>query len=281
MKTLFVTKEPYASAFLELADTVRCTGGNRPERFKKLMYENRGEAAAFSLFPMPEDCLERKNPLIVAAGDSVTAGHFEFLLDFAEAEKMREEGTLTPDVFGEVVDVMNGYVDRFRQKLIEKYEATSVSVVNSGIAGDTILGIERRLGRDVLRYQPDLVLVNASLNWMEPCGGNAEYRRALKAVVTRIRNETTADIVLLTPNAALPAPVPTPLDHPDSTLDDRVQIIREIAEELSVCLVDTYRIWETYKAQGYPVKELLANGTNHPSTVGHEVYAKALMQLFD
>lgn len=281
MKTQFITKEPYASAFLELANTVRCTSGNRPEKFMKLMYENRGEAAAFSLFPMPGDCLERKNPLIVAVGDSVTAGHFEFLLDFAAVEKMRVEGILTPDVFGEVVDVLNGYVDRFRQKLIEKYEATSVSVVNSGIAGDTILGIERRLDRDVLRYQPDLVLVNASLNWMKHCGSNAEYRRALKAVVLRIQNETKAEIVLLTPNAVLPPPVPTPLDHPDSTLDDRVQIIRDIAEELSVCLVDTYKIWEAYKAQGYPIKELLANGSNHPSTAGHEVYARALMQLFD
>lgn len=276
MRTKFRTEEKYAKAFLELAHSITCTGDIFPKRFQDIMWKNRGGVAMFSPFPMPEDGLERKNPLIVGVGDSVTAGHFEPMMDLEELKHKIEEGTLAEEDHTEVTDVLEGYLDRFRIKLIEKYESTSVSVINSGIAGDTILGIQKRLDRDVLRYQPDLVLINASLNWMEDCGSNEQYYRALKAVVLRIQNETNADIVLMTPNAALP----TPFDHPESSLYDRVQIIRELAEELSVCLVDTYKIWEAYGKAGYPVEALLANGANHPSITGHEGYAIALMQLF-
>ncbi|MCD7746371.1 MAG: hypothetical protein LUI13_14010 [Lachnospiraceae bacterium] len=48
-----------------------------------------------------------------------------------------------------------------------------------------------------------------------------------------------------------------------------------------VCLADTYAVWEAYEAAGYPVKALLANGMNHPSKTGHEMYARVLMKLME
>jgi len=277
MKTEFVTDKKNSGIILDLVDSVNCINSIYPVHFMKLMWENRGEAAAFSAFPLPEDGLERKNPLIVGLGDSVTAGHFEFLLSPEENQRKIEEGSLTPYDVLEVVDVQEAYLDRFRKKLIDKYGSTSVSVVNSGIAGDTIIGMERRLTRDVIRYQPDLIIINASINWMPDCGSNDVYRDTLDKVVSRCRNETQADIILLTPNMSLP----TPFDNPFSSLDSRVDIIRSIAEEHQVCLVDVYKIWKAYVDAGYPAECLLANGVNHPSTTGHEVYAKALMKLFE
>ena len=67
--------------------------------------------------------------------------------------------------------------------------------------------------------------------------------------------------------------------NPKSSLDERVAVIRKLAAEKDVCLADTYKAWKTFEAAGYPVKELLANGMNHPSTVGHEAYARVLMKL--
>lgn len=276
MKTTFITEEKYAEKFLKLAENLCCTGDVRPLRFQKIMRENRGAIEMFSPFPQTGDGLERKNPLVVALGDSVTAGHFESVMAPLDLKERLENGGLKPDESAEIVDVLESYVDRFRRKLVEKYEITSVSVVNSGIAGDTILGMEKRLDRDVIRYQPDLVLINASLNWPPECGGNDVYEKTLKAVVTRVKEETRADIVLMTPNVSLP----TPFDNPDSTLMDRVKIIRKLSKELKVSLVDMYLVWEAYIKDGNPAKALLANGANHPSMAGHEGYAIALMQLF-
>ena len=279
-KSKFVTEKEYADKILELTASVQCTGPVKPERFKRKIWENRGVAAAFSDMPLPANGLERRNPLIVALGDSVTAGHFEFAADPAKLggksiDELLSSGQI-PEGMYEICDVRECFSDKFRALLVEKYEWTPVTVINSGIAGDTVHGMLKRLDRDVIRYDPDLILINGSLNWFENCGSIKDYEDDLREIVVRCRAETEADIVLLTPNYALP----TPMDHPEVTLAQRVDVIRKIAAEQQVCFVDVYLIWETYKDMGYPVKKLLANGANHPSVTGHEVYAKALMKLF-
>ena len=294
MKSSFVTEERYSERIFALVDSTDCVSAHRPERFKKIMFENRGDAAAFSDFPLPEDGLERRNPLIVALGDSVTAGHFEFVADPATAFGKAHPGPLAaadlqayfksfegtgqaPKRLTEIVDPRAAFPDRFREKLIDRYGFTAVSVVNAGIAGDTALGMERRLSRDVIRCQPDLILINASLNWFESCGSTAEYERALGSIVARCRQETEADIILMTPNADRSFHFVNPL----STLESRVEVIRETAAAQDVCLADAYKVWTAYAEEGNPVEKLLANGANHPSTAGQEVFARVLMKLFD
>lgn len=278
MKTKFRTNKRNAEAFIKIARETECVAHSLPMRFYRKMKENIGSVRQFNSLTFPEDDgLEARNPLIVVLGDSVTAGHFEFVsLSHDIRQYMEENGTI-PDDAEEIIDVMSGYVDRFREKLIEKFERTSVSVINSGIAGDTAIGMEKRLDRDVIRYQPDLIIVNGTLNWFRECGGIEAYRKILHNIILRLKRETYADIIMLTPNAVLP----TPFDNELNTLDDRVEIVRDIAGELDVCLVDVYKIWKEYEKQGYPVADLLANGGNHPSTVGHEVYAIALMKAID
>lgn len=294
MRSAVITEERYSERIFALADSLDCVSALRPERFMKIMYENRGDAAAFSDFPLPEDGLERRNPLIVALGDSVTAGHFEFVADpdtefgkahpgplsradLQEYQAFFSRSGRPPKRLTEIVDVRAAYPDRFREKLIDRYGFTSVSVVNSGIAGDTVLGMERRLTRDVIRYQPDLILINASLNWYENCGSTADYEKAYVNMVTRCRTETDADIILMTPNAVRSSF----MANPASTLESRVEVIRETAARLDVCLADAYRVWEAYAEEGNPPEALLTGGGVHPATAGHELYARVLMKLFD
>ena len=229
----------------------------------------------FSPFGDTEDGLEAKNPVVVALGDSVTAGHFEFLGDPEENfKKIMSEG-LSPEDALEVTDARVCYLEQFRGMLIDHYEQPSVSTINAGIAGDTIYGMQKRLYRDVLRYQPDLVIVNGSLNWTKECGSGADYEKALRQVVKALKAGMQGDIVLMTPNMA----VPSPFDNPNVPLIERIESIRKIAQEEEVCLADTYKVWEAYAAEGYPIEALLANGGNHPSVTGHEMFARVLMRL--
>lgn len=138
-----------------------------------------------------------------------------------------------------------------------------------------------RAGRDVIRYQPDLVLINGSLNWDTMLGSTQEYREILAELVRRIKTETTADLVLLTPNGDLPNRLFFGEDAPLPTTHERVEAIRQVAKEEQVCLADVYAVWETAREKGCPWEELLANGINHPGVEGHEVYAEVLMKLFD
>ena len=91
----------------------------------------------------------------------------------------------------------------FRNKLIDHFEQTSVSVINSGLAGDSIYGMYARLERDVIRYQPDLVLINGSLNWNDAFGGADKFKHKLRQMIQDIKSKTAADIILLTPNMEL------------------------------------------------------------------------------
>ena len=276
MRTMYRTNREYADAFLRIVDETNTCGSVRPERFIKVMKENQGGINLFSPFGMTEDGLERRNPLIVALGDSVTAGHFEPCGDLDEIIATIEAGGMPDMSKGEVVDVREGYLDKFRSMLIDHFEVTSVSTINAGIAGDSMYGMEKRVYRDVVRHQPDLVIINGSLNWSPECGDSADYEAVLRRVIAVIQNETKADIILMTPNMEK---LPDILKNPKSPLIERVEIIRKLAEEKKCCLADTYLAWEKYEEAGYPAAELLANRGNHPSITGHEGFAKVLMKL--
>lgn len=294
MRTTFRTKQPYADIFVECARNAPCINVIRPLRFMKLMETNQGSIGVLNGMGPDEEGLERKNPVIVAIGDSVTAGHFESLLptDPVEAGKrmayfmelatkgdMEALKELPPN---EITDARESYLEKFRFKLIDKYEKTSVSTINAGIAGDNLIQMSKRLYRDVIRYQPDLVLINGSLNWDENMMGSvSEYKAILRDMVRRIKKETQADIILLTPNGDLPNSLFGNSDAPEPTTIKRVQAIRELADEEKVCLADVYAVWEKARDAGCPWKELLANGVNHPGVEGHEVYALTLMKLFE
>lgn len=102
MKTTYRIPAPYAQQFLKLADSFACESPARPERFMEKMKRNRGAVAGFTQKGLDENGLERKNPVIVALGDSVTAGHFETLLP-KDPEALLSNGVNHPSVEGHEV----------------------------------------------------------------------------------------------------------------------------------------------------------------------------------
>lgn len=286
MRTAFRARELYAGILRKTAREYQIYSPARPERFMEKMYKNRGNIGA-----PDEEGLQRKNPVIVALGDSVTAGHFESLITWPpeqiqkfllEIQKKGAADAGTGEIPPlEITDARESYLEKFRYKLIDKYERTSVSTINAGIAGDNLISMEQRVNRDVIRYQPDLVLVNGSLNWEASLGTAEEYKMVLKRLVQRIKSETEADIILLTPNGDLPNRPMFGENAPIPTTKERVEKIREIAEEEKVCLADVYDVWEKAREAGCPWEEMLANRVNHPGVEGHEVYAEVLMKLFE
>lgn len=297
MKTTYRIKQPYCDLFLQCARETPCQSPARPERFLRKMAMNQGILGVLSGFGLDSQGLERKNPVIVALGDSVTAGHFERLPSQGDPAQVMEATTrqmeLTErlgaqgveEAFAkgelpalppvEIADARESYLEKFRELLLDQFELTSVSTINAGIAGDHLLSMIARADRDVVRYQPDLVLINGVLNWGLNLGTTAQYKEHLRGLVRKLQQETEADIVLVTPNGDLPNPPPP---QGEGT-PDRVEAVRQVAWEEGVCLADTYAVWERARELGCPWEELLCNGVNHPSVEGHLVYAITLMKL--
>ena len=297
MKTTYRIKQPYCDLLLQCARETPCQSPARPELFLRKMAMKQVILGVLSGFGLDSQGLERKNPVIVALGDSVTAGHFERLpsqgdpAQVMEATTRRMELTERLGVQGveeafakgelpalppvEIADARESYLEKFRELLLDQFELTSVSTINAGIAGDHLLSMIARADRDVVRYQPDLVLINGVLNWGLNLGTTAQYKEHLRGLVRKLQQETEADIVLVTPNGDLPNPPPP---QGEGT-PDRVEAVRQVAWEEGVCLADTYAVWERARELGCPWEELLCNGVNHPSAEGHLVYAITLMKL--
>jgi len=123
--------------------------------------------------------------VIVAFGDSVTQGAME-------------NGRFDPE---------NVYHRLLQQKLEARYPLTTFSTINAGVCGNSAQSGLKRMQRDVIRYQPDLVLIAFGLN--DSGGGDAalpKFESTLRLMIAEIRRECLADIVLLTPSFIADSP---------------------------------------------------------------------------
>ena len=212
--------------------------------------------------------------LIVALGDSVTHGIMEL----------------------NVIDQQAVYHHQLWQMLIARHPGCVFSVINAGVGGDNAPGALKRLDRDVIRHQPDLVLVGYALN---DAGGGREnlsaFDRDMTAVVGRIRGETPADVVLLTPNFMNDRDNPlVAKQHRDANIIDRfiriqtdgtlaayAQSIRDLGKRLNVPVADVYAAWEKLRECGIDTTAMLTNGLNHPNSDGHRIAAELIMRIVD
>ena len=210
--------------------------------------------------------------VIVAFGDSVTMG--------ATAQDVIEPSLV--------------YHQRVKEKLESAYPGVVFSVINSGIGGDTTAEGLARLDRDVLRYQPDLVLIGFGLNdASEAVDRLATFTGNLRQIVRRIRAETQSDIILLTPNfmATRHSAAVQPSQHAMMTtlierqnsgvLKQFADAIRDIGTAESLPVADVYAAWERLVEQGVDTTAMLANGLNHPAGDGHAIAADQVMSVIE
>ena len=212
--------------------------------------------------------------VIVAFGDSVTQG-------FTRARTIEHAAV---------------YHQQLKQLLEHAYPGTTFSVVNAGVARHTATDSLKRLERDVIRYQPDLVLVAFGLNDAVASGEDREFdtfRTTLNTMVDAILGETESDIVLLTPNFMAtgdnPSIDPTERHHLEalSTLQTQgvlancAEVVREVAEARHLPVVDVYAAWLELARKGVDTNGLLANGLNHPNAEAHRLSARLIMQLVE
>jgi acyl-CoA thioesterase-1 len=166
--------------------------------------------------------------------------------------------------------VARGYTEFMRDMLLIRFPKADIRLINSGIPGDTAPGGFYRLQQDVLSYSPDLVLVQFALNDAF-CGCSLEeFRRAIEAIIERIRQESSADVLVLT--STLPADA-SELD----VVAPFYAVLKDIAREkgCGVALVDEH--WRVSIAADTPHDSLVLYDRVHPSEEGYRLMAEAVM----
>ncbi len=189
-----------------------------------------------------------------ALGDSVTAGWLE-------------HGILDSDA---------AYPSLFRRRLASLYPLAMISVLNAGLGGENAGGALARLDGDIIRHDPHLITVCLGLNDVRAgIDSLPTFRENLHAVVRRLQAETSADILLITPNTRGDSL------QEDGTLAEFVRVIRAISREANIGLADVYAIYQGALRSGVQnPTDLLSNRISHPTREGHQIYANTLISFF-
>ena len=134
--------------------------------------------------------LDNKNtqPVTIAfLGDSVTQGCFECYLS-------------TENELETIFDKNSAYHNYIAKIFSMLFPTVPVNIINAGISGDSAPHGFERLQRDVLCYNPDLVVVCFGLN---DCGqkmeGIEKYTTALENIFKKLKEEGK-EVIFMTPN---------------------------------------------------------------------------------
>lgn len=213
---------------------------------------------------MTKEGLVEHGPItIVAFGDSVT------------------HGALLSEINYETV-----YWNLLKKKLNAYRDYVPVNVICAGIGGITAKDSLGRLDRQVIAYNPDLVIVCFGLNDVN--GELEDYINALEEIFRKCK-ESGSDVVFMTPNM-LNTSV-----HKDTEekwyeyahktaemqnggrMDLYMNTAVELAKKMGVDVCDCYSKWKKL-SETQDITELLINRINHPTAEMHNLFADSLYE---
>ena len=213
------------------------------------------------------DLLMEKGPItIVAFGDSVTHGG----LGFNE------------------INYETVYWNRLKQKLNAYREYMPVNVINAGICGVTASRSLARMDSQVLKYDPDLIIVCFGLN--DVLLDLDLYINSLREIFGKCKN-SGADVIFMTPNMLNTYVADdTPKSYVEyaknsaeiqnsGKFDRYIDEAKKLADEMDIPVCDCYSKWKKLEENGADVTRLLANRINHPNEAMHWLFAHSLFEM--
>jgi len=218
----------------------------------------------------------------VFLGDSVTHGCFETIKGV----------TRNVDV---VCDFEEVYHAKFKKLMNSVFPFAPLNIINSGISGEGAPKGLIRIERDVLRYSPDLAVINFGLN---DCGKGIEgintYTEALDGIFKKLK-AAEIETIFMTPNMMCTYVSPhldiqgeefinrarAAAEKQNSGLMDKyMDAARDICAQNKVTVCDCYNRWKQLFAAGVDITALLVNYINHPTRAAHGIFARELFQMF-
>ena len=208
--------------------------------------------------------LETHGPItIVAFGDSVTHGA----------------------VTGGEINYETVYWNRLRQKLNAARNYIPVNVINAGIGGITAKASLARMDSQVLKHEPDLIIVCFGLNDVN--GSFEDFTASLREIF-RKGLDSGAEVIYLSPNMLntyvgegteeryLEYAEKTARMQNEGRMDRYIDGAIALANEMGVTVCDAYGEWKRLAESGADTTMMLANRINHPTKEMHALFADLL-----
>jgi acyl-CoA thioesterase-1 len=193
---------------------------------------------------------DNRTVTVVCHGHSVPAGYFR-----------------TPEV-----RPLDSYPHLLRAGLAARFPTAVTNVIVTAIGGENSEAGAARFERDVLALRPDVVTIDYALNDRKL--GLERAERAWRVMLDACRARGVP-VILLTPTAEARASLADPADP----LHQHAALVRSLAAEYGVGLVDSLAAFQAHVAAGGSLEELLSQ-SNHPNRRGHELVAAGLLAWF-
>lgn len=171
------------------------------------------------------------------------------------------------------------YPEHFAERVRWELRRMRDIVINTGISGETAGGLLADVDWRALRFKPRVVSIMIGTN---DCSGGPDKRDAylhnLEAIVQKVRSGGAIPL-LNTPNTIYSERCPDRADLPAY-----VDIMRTVAEQHRVTLVDHWDFWMKSKPTPRELLTWLEDGTVHPNVYGHRAFARMIFKklgIFD
>ena len=165
-------------------------------------------------------------------------------------------------------------------------------MINAGVSGDTAGHGLERVERDILRHDPDLVVVSFGLNDATMGGKEKvdEYANALKGIFEKIQAAGKEVIFMtecmmntklsdhITEQTGEATAKKTMIIQNDGITDLYFDTAKKVCKECGVTVCDCYSKWKKLAENGADTTELLSNKINHPTREMNWLFAVSLFE---
>lgn len=165
------------------------------------------------------------------------------------------------------------YPEHFAERVRYELSRTQDVVINTGVSGDTTVGLLKKADWRIYQFQPRVVSLMMGMNdCLAGEKGRGIYRQNLETIYKKTVDH--GGILLLhTPN-----PIYVHNDQTRADLPKYVEIIRGVATKHDIPLVDHYAHWFEVKKDVGQMLYWLSDGSIHPNQYGHIQLAHYLFQ---
>lgn len=168
-----------------------------------------------------------------------------------------------------------------------KMAGYQAEVVNVGIGGERTDQALARFDQDVIAKHPDIltVMYGAIDSYVDPGKTGprispASFRENLAKIVERAQ-AANIRVVLMTEPRWGAKPPPNGLgEHPNLRLAEFMKIVREVAVEKKVPLVDHIDVWTSREAGGLDLATVTTD-LLHPNPAGHRLLAETIWPVIE
>jgi lysophospholipase L1-like esterase len=205
-------------------------------------------------------------------------------MSFLSNRQIKKKVVFFGDSITEAAVQSHGYIT-VMQDMLEQQNITNYDLIGAGISGNKVYDLYLRMDDDVLSKSPNIVVIYVGVNdvWHKKTFGTGtdadKFEKFYRAIIAKLQ-ASEAKVIICTPAAI--GEKNDFSNELDGDLNKYCNIIRSMAEELHVPLVDLRKAFLDYEVKnntGNADKDILTVDGVHLNDKGNQLVAELMWNV--